>query len=153
MASDSVDFPTEGAVDLNMEISTSNAATGAGSSDKSASRIIIESSDGKNSIEVGVQFADHLAYINRRNSGWSNPVFGDVGVTSITIPDDNQKVKLRMIVDHSQIEVFINDGIYYGSMVFFFEDGRVPARIRYQNDEGLNTDYFKLDALKSIWEC
>lgn len=150
MTSDSVDFPTDGAVDLTVEVSLNS--NDSDSSSKSASRITVESEDGQNSIEIGVQFSDHIAYINRANSGWSNAVFGSVAATSITIPDD-QRVKLRAIIDRSQVEVFIEDGIHLGSMVFFFEDGRVPARLRYSNDQGVQTEKFRLDALKSIWQC
>ncbi|TIA71258.1 hypothetical protein E3P77_02622 [Wallemia ichthyophaga] len=148
--SDSVEFPTDGAVDFTAHLSFNSLNSN--SSSKSASRITIESEDAQNSIEIGLQFSDHIAYINRANSGWSNAIFESVSATSIHIPDD-QKVSLRAIVDHSQLELFIQDGIHLGSMVFFFEDGRVPARLHYSNDKGVQTDYFRLDALKSIWQC
>ncbi|EIM19298.1 hypothetical protein WALSEDRAFT_22750 [Wallemia mellicola CBS 633.66] len=151
MSSDSIDFPTKGAVDLSIDVSFSSE-TEASKSSKSASRITIESEDGVNSIEFGVQFSDHIVYVNRANSGWSAPTFGSLGATSITIPDDN-KVNLRAVIDHSQIELFVQDGIHFASMVFYFQDGRVPARLRYENEEGVTIDHLKLDALKSIWEC
>ena len=151
MSSDSIDFPSDGAIDFTADLAMTSSSSD--SSSKSASRITIESEDGQNSIEIGVQFADHIAYINRGNAGWSNAVFGNVAATSITIPEDEQKVRVRAIVDHSQLEVFVQDGIHLASMAFFFEDGRVPARLRYTNDEGVMTESFKLEALKSIWQC
>ncbi|TIC52138.1 hypothetical protein E3Q03_03393 [Wallemia mellicola] len=151
MKPDSIDFPTDGAVDMSIDVSFSSD-TESSESSKSASRITIESEDGVNSIEFGVQFADHIVYINRANSGWSSPTFGCLDATSSNIPNNN-KVKLRAVIDRSQIELFVQDRIHFASMVFFFQEGRVPARLRYENDEGVMIDHLKLDALKSIWEC
>lgn len=151
MKPDSIDFPTDGAVDMSIDVAFSSD-TESSELSKSAPRITIESEDGVNSIEFGVQFADHIVYINRANSGWSSPTFGSLGATSSNIPNNN-KVKLRAVIDRSQIELFVQDRIHFASMVFFFQEGRVPARLRYENDEGVMIDHLKLDALKSIWEC
>ena len=147
----SVDFPKESPIDFELQVSKNGESTD--KSSKQASKIIIESDDGVNSLEIGLQFMNHILYINRRNAGFKTPLFGDVSSTSLTIPENNPTVKLRGIVDRSQLELFVNDGIDYASTVFYFDGDRLPSRISYSNDEGVITKSFKVDTLDSVWEC
>lgn len=56
-------------------------------------------------------------------------------------------IKLRAVIDNSQIDLFVQNRIHFALMVFF-QHGRVSVRLRYQNIERLTIDHLKLDALK-----
>ncbi|TIB69455.1 hypothetical protein E3Q23_04310 [Wallemia mellicola] len=105
-------------------------------SSKSASRTTTESENSVITIEIGIHYL-WLVFTNIRFS---------LGPASINIPHDN-KIKLRAVIDNSQIDLFVQNRIHFALMVFF-QHGRVSVRLRYQNIERLTIDHLKLDALK-----
>ena len=96
---------------------------------------------------IGYRAADHILFLDRRKSGNVNfnPDFASVEEVSVK-PIDG-KIKLRIFVDQSIIEVFANDGEATITDYVFPESS--SCKIETYNKGGSPAPLFKLWKLKS----
>lgn len=112
-------------------------------------------------LNVGILYGDPtLVYIDRRFAGraWSdsNPLFTDrfsQQFQSITTQDSTKQiVKLHLIVDRTQSEVFAQDGVASASVLHFWDNDAKPSGLNVGlGDDQIRLDSLQVNAINSTW--
>ena len=104
-------------------------------------------SEGEETV-IGYRAADHILFLDRRKSGNVNfnPYFASI--EEVSVKPMAGKIKLRIFVDQSIIEVFANDGEATIADYAFPEKGDYKIEAY---SKGGKAPIFKLWKLKSVW--
>ncbi len=105
-------------------------------------------SEGEETV-IGYRAADHILFLDRRKSGNVNFNPDFASIEEVSIMSVNKKIKLRIFVDQSIIEVFANDGEATITDYVFPESS--SYKIETYNKGGAPAPLFKLWKLKSVW--
>ena len=105
-------------------------------------------SEGEETV-IGYRAADHILFLDRRKSGNVNFNPDFASIEKVSIMSVNKKIKLRIFVDQSIIEVFANDGEATITDYVFPESS--SYKIETYNKGGAPAPLFKLWKLKSVW--
>ena len=105
-------------------------------------------SEGEETV-IGYRAADHILFLDRRKSGNVNFNPDFASIEEVSILSVNKKIKLRIFVDQSIIEVFANDG--EASITDYVFPESSSYKIETYNKGGSPAPLFKLWKLKSVW--
>jgi sucrose-6-phosphate hydrolase SacC (GH32 family) len=102
-------------------------------------------------VTVGYDWSTACVYVNRGQAlGFSHASFSPYFET--TCVDRGNPLELHVLVDHSMLEVFVNDGLHVCTTIFFMQHGP-PTEISWRAEHGgANAEDIRVYTLKSVWK-
>jgi fructan beta-fructosidase len=102
-------------------------------------------------VTLGYDWSTACIFVNRGEAlGFSHPSFSSSFETKCA--DDESPLKLHVLVDHSIMEVFVNDGLHVCTILFFMRDGS-PTEMSWRTTHcSANIEDLRVYTLKNIWK-
>lgn len=99
--------------------------------------------------KAGTQWADDNVWFNDRFSAHPEPLLED----GKSQDESNKVYKLRLIVDRSMSELYVNEGAAVATVLHFWDDGAIPSSLEVKmGDKRITVEELSVKALESTWK-
>jgi sucrose-6-phosphate hydrolase SacC (GH32 family) len=120
--------------------------------DKTQSRLTIDILNAASEkVTIGYDWAMGRIFVHRGEAlGFRHPSF--LPYFEATCADTGSSLQLHVLVDHSMLEVFVNDGLHVCTAVFFLRDGALTEMSWRAEHGSVRAADLQVYTLKSTWK-